>query len=149
HHGVFLLVDTQRVINRLVDLLNPDGILDGLARSLVGCFPKYRPFFYSSTKHQYGAPVGKMAVHAIIADVIDHIGLVDLVQYFGPAAALHDQVAAEFAGHDNQCTVKAPTAVEVFNQLRYGCIDKLLHVPYAYVAVFVGIPSHKWLIFGS
>src|SRR5690606_6911087 len=149
HYGVFLLVDTQCLINRLVDPLNPDRILNGLARPFIRRFSKYRSFFYSSTKHQYGAPIGKMAVHPIIADVINYIGLVYLVQYFGARASLHDHVAAKFAGDDNQCAVQMSTAIQVFDQLSYGCIDELLHIPHAYMAIFVGIPTHKWFILGS
>src|SRR3546814_1470911 len=52
--------DTQSVINSLVQLFDLDRVLHGFARALIGRFPIYESFLYSTAEHQNGAAIGKV-----------------------------------------------------------------------------------------
>src|SRR5690606_26165758 len=140
---MLLRIDAQRVVYRLMDLLNPDGFLDGFAGPFIRCFAEYGPFFYSAAEHQYRASIGEMTVHAVVTDIIDDVRLHHLVLYLRAGAPFHDHIAAEFAGDDDQGAIQVAAAIEVFDELGHRCVDEFLHIARPHMAILVGVPPHK------
>ena len=62
------------MVHRLVDARDFDRVFDGFAWAFIGCFSKNMATLDASAKHQDGATVSEMAVHAIIFEVIYDIG---------------------------------------------------------------------------
>src|SRR3546814_7058812 len=65
----------RSVINSLVQLFDLDRVLHGFARALIGRFPIYESFLYSTAEHQNGAAIGKVTVHAVELFFVDNIRL--------------------------------------------------------------------------
>src|SRR3546814_4793393 len=82
----------RSVINSLVQLFDLDRVLHGFARALIGRFPIYESFLYSTAEHQNGAAIGKVTVHAVELFFVDNIRLFHLILYGGAGAAFHEHI---------------------------------------------------------
>src|SRR5680860_27405 len=140
--------NTQCVINRLVYLIDHNGILYGRTGPFIGGLPVDQSFFDTSAPKQYGTAIGKVSVHAIEFFILYNFWLVDLIFYLFPRAALHDGIPAKLAGQNDQRSVQMTAFIEIFDQLRYRPIDKLLHLYRTGMAVLMGVPAKKRFVFG-
>jgi hypothetical protein len=106
YHIIGLWVNAQCMINGLVNLINNNGIFDGLAGPFISCLAKYIAFFDATTKHEHGASIGKMSVHTVELHVIDDIGLLHLLLHFQLRPAFDHHVPAELSCEDNHGPVE-------------------------------------------
>src|SRR5262245_4937470 len=72
---VGILRDAQRMVDRLVDLIDADRFLDGLAGTLIGGLSIGVSLLDAAAEHQDRTSVCKVAVHAVVLDLVNDIGL--------------------------------------------------------------------------
>src|SRR5690606_37732335 len=141
------LFNTERMINRLMNLFDPDGLFNRLTGPFVGRLSVYLTRLDTTPEHKDRTAIGKMPVHSIMLDVVDDVGLFYLFEHFGARPSFQHHVATEFTGEDDQRPVEMPGLFQVFNQLGNGPVDQRFHFRRTRKTVFMGIPTHKRLIF--
>src|SRR5207253_8494552 len=63
--------DSQRAVNRGMQILDDDAFVEGFARPLIGRAAMQIASFDASAEQQHAARVGEMPVHAIMFHLID------------------------------------------------------------------------------
>lgn len=140
-------MNAKCMINRLVNLINDDGIFDGLAGPFICRLTKYIALLDSSSEHEHGTSICEMTVHAIKLDIIDDVGLFDLLPYLQLRPAFDHHVPAELSCQDDHGPVQVSGLFQVLDKLSDWAINPLFHFDQARVTVFMGIPIHEGLIF--
>src|ERR1051325_4754819 len=140
--------NSDGAVNRGVQVLDDDAVLDGLARAFVGGQTMEVATLYSAAVKQHAAGVGEVTVHAVMLWVFHFVRYFDLVLDLLVRLALDERVAAELAGQHDERAVKQGARFEVEHKLRDGRVNLLLHRGGARVAVFMRVPVEERNVFG-
>ena len=132
-----------------VEVFNPDGVLDRLARTLRGGFAIDGAFLKAAAEGQDADGVGEVAVHAVVLGVGHDVWDGDLVFDFEAGLALGHHVAAELGGDNDEGFFEEAALFKVANEPGYGGVDGPLHVDDAGVAVFVSVPEAEGDVLGG
>ena len=105
--------DAERVINSRVQVLDDDGVLDGLAGALVRRPAVDIAFFDAATEEQDGAGVGEVAVHPVVLRLGQGVWHRHLVLDLLVRLALGQHVAAELARQHDERSVEEAALFQV------------------------------------
>src|SRR5688500_2062465 len=147
NHIICILSNSQCVINSLVDLINLDRFVNGFTWAFIRSLSISKALLYTTAKHQDGTAIGEMAMHPIMLDVLNNIGLIYLLLYFGARPAFQHHIPTEFTCKNDNGSFQVACLFKIFDQLRNGCIDLFLHVDQPGVAILMSIPTFERLIF--
>src|SRR5690606_39292018 len=106
HHHILLRIDANSMVDRLMDSFNPNWFFYCFAGPFISRFAIYKAFFDSATKHEDGASICKVPVHAIVLDIIDNIRLINLMQHFCTRPTSHHHITAELTAQYYQGAVQ-------------------------------------------
>ena len=149
HHIMGILRNAQRLINRLVDLIDHHGFGDGFAGPFVSSFAINQALLDTAAPHQDRATIGKVPVHAVVLEVFDLVGLRNLVSDLLSRSAFQQTITAKLRGQYYQRSIQMAALFQVLDQLGNGPINVLLHFDEAGMTIFVGIPTEKGFVLGG
>ena len=87
-------------------------------------------------------------MHSVVLWQRHDVGLCVRFQHVLPRLALHDNIAAELAGENDERSVQHAALLQVEDQLGHRPVDGLLHSHGAYMAIFVSVPEPERNVFG-
>jgi hypothetical protein len=141
--------DADGAIDRGVEVFDDDAFFEGFAGAFVGSDTMQVTALQAAAKHEDGAGVGEVSMHAVVFQFADDVGNGYLVFDFVIRFAFNEHVAAEFAGENDEGAIEEAAFFEVEDELSDGSIDGFFEIGGASVAVFVRVPILKRNVFGS
>ena len=126
-----------------MEVLEGDGLLDRRAGSFVVRPPVQVAHLEPAAEDEHRTRRREVPVHAVILEVVNHLGDHGLVLDGLVGLSLDHHVAAELTGEDDQRSIEQAAFFEVEDQLRDGRVDHALELRHTCVTILVRIPVLK------